>query len=774
MPSSLPFRSMHVVPSFLRGAFHRSLALGAATASLLISSASPARADALSKSVEIDFFRDSSSRHLKGLATRSDGRIIAGPTFTDLKGAPLADLLWNLVPAGDRRWLVGTGPDGRVLELTVDSREGTYRSETFAKVDDGQVFALTALPDGRVLAGVSPNGGLYLLERDKTVARVVLPVDSLLDLCLIDARTALVATGNPGRIYRVDLERLAAAGVSPEKVVDAAKLEEKGIRLFGEVRDRNLRRLAIHPDGRVIAGSSPKGNLYTFSRDGGAPLILHENRDAEVTDLVITPAGDLYASFVFSTTAGTARINRPAPVAPTGTAEKEPPSPPPTEAGVPERFSGRSSLVWFPAGGGFPETLLSRTGVAFYRFLKRGDHLLIASGEQGDFLGYDLKERRSLTFPGSASTQLNGLAVLDDQRLLALRNNAAGLALIDFSASGTRELESRRLDVGTLAQLGAFRFGRLRELGDQEITLSIKTNHGSDEIEGWTEWTPLEPVEGGWQVQPALRGRYLKFKLGVKATVPPSFEIDKAQLHYLSQNRRPVLTDFRLFSPNYAILPAPVPAPPASTTLGQLLGQTKESGDDKRRNVLLGSAVVAAPGNQIAYWTLNDPDGDTLAATFSLRRQGEETWTDLAVASETPFVQFDTSTLQDGVYFTRLVVTEQAPRPVADRLTLRFETDDLIIDRTPPKLAEAQARIEGDRLVLQVRGTDAASLLEGVEFRFNNGLTESVEQPVDGIRDGRTETFRLELPLARVAGATSVEVLLFDAHVNSVSARLSW
>ncbi len=184
--------------------------------------------------------------------------------------------------------------------------------------------------------------------------------------------------------------------------------------------------------------------------------------------------------------------------------------------------------------------------------------------------------------------------------------------------------------------------------------------------------------------------------------------------------------------------------------------------------------MVAAPGNQIAYWTLNDPDGDTLAATFSLRRQGEEAWTDLAVASETPFVQFDTSTLADGIYFTRLVVTEQAPRPPADRLTLRFETDDLIIDRTPPKLAEAQARIEGDRLVIQVRGTDAASLLEGVEFRFNNGLTESVEQPVDGIRDGRTETFRLELPLARVAGATSVEVLLFDAHVNSVSARLSW
>ena len=123
---------MPIVPFSLRGTLRRSLTLGAAIASALVSSCPSARADALSKSVEIDFFRDSSSRHLKGLATRSDGRVIAGPTFTDLKGAPLADLLWNLVPAGNRRWLVGTGPDGRVLELSVDSREGTYRSETFA------------------------------------------------------------------------------------------------------------------------------------------------------------------------------------------------------------------------------------------------------------------------------------------------------------------------------------------------------------------------------------------------------------------------------------------------------------------------------------------------------------------------------------------------------------------------------------------------------------------------------------------------------------------
>ena len=45
---------------------------------------SPVRADPLSKKADIDFFRDVPSRNLKGLATRSDGRLVSGPTFAEL------------------------------------------------------------------------------------------------------------------------------------------------------------------------------------------------------------------------------------------------------------------------------------------------------------------------------------------------------------------------------------------------------------------------------------------------------------------------------------------------------------------------------------------------------------------------------------------------------------------------------------------------------------------------------------------------------------------
>jgi len=169
-----------------------------------------------------------------------------------------------------------------------------------------------------------------------------------------------------------------------------------------------------------------------------------------------------------------------------------------------------------------------------------------------------------------------------------------------------------------------------------------------------------------------------------------------------------------------------------------------------------------------------DPDGDNIRCTFSIRRDGDPTWTDLALGTRDSYVQFDTSHLADGVYFTRLSATEAEPRAAADRLTTTFETDDLIVDHTPPDILEANAKREGTQLRITVQGRDALSLLEGVEAVFNNGQHEQTEQPLDGIRDGRSETFVLDVPISRVADASSVEVILYDATGNTRTKRLQW
>jgi hypothetical protein len=732
------------------------------------------RSEPLSKKTEIDFFRDVPSRNLKGLATRSDGRLVAGPSLTELTAPPPADLLWCLEPGADAtHWLVGSGPAGKIL-WCLEPGAGTFATRDIATLDDPQVFALKRLPEGAILAGTSPKGALSLVRDGKVAARVALPVDSVFDLLLLDSRTALVATGNPGRIYRVDLPKFAAGGVVAEKISDARLLADRGITLFGEIRDRNVRRLALLADGRVAAGSAPKGNLYTFARDGGAPVILQENHDAEVTDLLPQPNGDLYATIVFASSSGESRIT---PVKTPGDPKAAPELPPAAQV---EKFGGRSVLVFFPAAG-FPETLVSRSNSAFYRVLRQGDVLVIAGGELGELFGYDLKARLSLTYAGSISSQLNGFAPIAGSpgKFLLLRNNAPGLALLDFSTPGPREAETRRLDLGTPSLLGALRFNRLREVADRQLALEARVSNGSDEVEGWGPWTALQPSDAGspagdgWRAD-GLRGRYAELRLRLTETTGADVELDKATLFMLPQNRRPVLQEFRQITPGFGLIAA-VDQPAAQVaTLSQLISAGPRDDDAKHRESFLRSQIVPSPGAQVVFWNVTDPDGDNLTSTFSIRRDGDAAWTDLAVDTRESFAQFDTAHLPDGVYFTRLVATETAPRLPGDRLSATFETDDLVVDHTAPEILEATAARAEGKIVVAVRGRDALSLLQGIDANFNNGLHEESEQPDDGIRDSRSERFTIEVPLAKASTATSVEVVLYDAAGNTSAKRVTW
>lgn len=724
------------------------------------------RADPLTKQQEIDFGRDVASRNLKGLATRSDGRILPGPVFTDLAGPKIGEILWTMKPVGTNRFVVGTGPDGKVQEVTFNPKDSTYTVKEVADVAETHAISLLPLPDGRLLIGTSPTAVIYLVKEGKISARVPLPADSVFDFLALPDGSVVAATGNPGRIYKLDLAKLAKAGVIEGKVDNDALLGDRGVALFGEIRDRNVRRLARLADGRIVAGSSPKGNVYSFAATGGSPVFLQENRDAEVVDLLPLEDGGFYAGLVFSGGDPLRLAKTDLKDAKDDTRDRERDTPKAS-------FGGRSTVVRFPADG-FPETVVSKSGISLYRVAKQGDWLLLTAGEQGDAFGYDPAARRSLTFAGSASSQLNDLAPLGDGRFLLLRNNAPGLALMTFGPATVRELETKRLDLGQASELGALRFSRLRGLDLSAIKLEASTNYGADELEGWSPWTELKVCDEAFQTG-GLRGRYVRYKLSL-AGKAADFQVDKAVQYYLPQNRRPSLTDFRIFPPNQGLIPMSEPPGSAVTTLGQMLFPDRREGKDdmpdRRKGSFLNSQIVPQPGTQIVYWSVNDPDSDTLAYTFSIKADTSDTWTDVAVRTSDTYAQFETGGLPEGLYLTRLVVAEQAPRPPAQRLTYTFETDSLLVDHTPPVIVSTDIRRANGNLTVTVAGRDALSLLDGVEFILNNGTREVVMHPVDGVLDGREETFAVDIPEAKAAGATSLEVILYDQSGNASSARL--
>ncbi len=750
----------------------------------LAAAAAALQAEPLSKSLEIDFYREVPNRNLKGFAVRSDGRLLVGPTLRDLPGSISADLLWTFVRAGDdKAWLVGTGPEGKIFRVNTDVRTD-YQPELAVDLEATHVFALSALDGDAFLAGTSPQGTLSLVRGGKVVASALLPADSIFDIVRLPGKTPalLVATGNPGRIYRVDLEKFSAASEAKAKLSTAADLAKHGITPFGEIRDRNVRRLLPLPDGRVIAGSAPKGNVYAFSATGGAPLLLLENRDAEITDLLADKDGAFYAAVTLSGTSGEARVNRTPSTPPAAAAKPDDANDnDPTRA---EKFTGRAQLVYFSTDA-LPETVVSRPSTAFYRLAWHDDGkglrwILISGGEQGEIVAYSPSERRSINLGAVASSQVN--AILPSRTATSgtfhlLRNNAAGFSQLNFAESADRSLETRKLDLGVAADLGQVRFARLDGAAAERVRVALRTSFGSDELEGWSAWTELKPADGGW-FAPGLRGRYVQLRVTWAFKLGAEPDIDKATLFYLPQNRRPQLTDFRIFPANLGLVPAAdTSAPNASTTLGQLLFPSpRDSKDDsggKRKGGLLNSPVVPAPGAQIVFWTLTDADDDNVTATFSLSPEGKNEWTDLAIDTADSYVQFDISHLPEGRYRSRLTAREQAPRPAAQRLSYTFETDYLTVDRTRPEILDAKVEHAGDTWRITVEGRDALSLLEGAEFVLNNGARATLEQPADGILDSQRETFVAEFTDAKAAGATSVEITLYDKSGNSAARRLS-
>jgi len=732
-----------------------------------------------SKSQNLNFYREVPSRDLKGLAIRSDGRIITGPQLSALAGNPVADLWWDIEAVSDQRWLVGTGPSGKILEIEVDASGGTFSAAPWAETGGNHVFTLKHLSNGMVVAGTAPDATLLILNKSgEEQASVALPADSILDILIDDAQKNIwVSTGNPGSIYHINLRQLLKSG--PED-----SLDDRGVELWGKVRDRNIRQLAWNSNGRILAGSAPSGNLYEFPKAGGDPLILLDQESGEITDIFLSENGDIYTTLVSAKGTASRRISGSTNVTPTTeTTEKkadgEPtaPSPAPSimEAPPVVKFSGRSQLFKIPADRGLPESLSSRSNLAMYQIVPYRDLLILPGGDDGELSGYDPAERRAISFAGSNSAQISEIVAMDSgSDFLAITNNPAGLSLLRFSDANAREATTRRINLLSPSEIGALRFNRIRNLDRADLTVHMRANRGRDLVEGWTPWTEALQRHDGW-LAPGLTGQFLQIKIELPSSLEASVELDQAEVYFVPQNRRPVLNSFRLISPNFGLV-----ARTSSTgntpnmTLGQVIGTSpsaNKSESERRRQSLLASQVVPQPGAQVVMWTTSDADNDNLVSTFSIRAEGKTEWTDLAIETDAEWFQFDRTTLEEGTYFTRLVLSERAPRALAQRRSVTFQTDDLVIDLTPPDITKFELTRESSFLGITIAGTDQVSLIAGAKLVFNSGLEIELGQPADGILDSPSETFTTQVRLDTLGPATSVEVYLEDEAGNVVSER---
>jgi len=781
-------------------------------------------AQTLSTSREINFYRDIPSRSLKGLAARSDGVLLNGPHISPLDfvlSGLGADLLWSAVSTGQTVYL-GTGPEGLILSFEISDDGATLKpTETISLPRDSHLLALAAFPDGSLLVGSSPEGALNLIKEGEVVARASLPVGSILAIEVNATyegnEYALVATGSPARIYRVNLVPFRERGVQIEKLSDddTDALDARGIELWGTVRDEAIRSLLRLPDGRVIAGSAPKGNIYEFKETGGEPRVLSENANTEVTSLLAWEGGFFAALTTGDTGRRAAQLTRnsadnvrPIPTrdsaSNSGSGEgagndsgdsetnnedeqgdtRNPQRPFLPTAPIP-KFNSSSRLLWFPDGG-YPEVAGARQGVGFYQLARHGDLVLITAGDEGELLGYDPKTRLGMVFAGATAAQVNGILPLPTTqvsnerasgtstpnetlrgRFLLVGNNPASLELMEFSAATKRSATTRRLDLGSPSELGALRFPELSDASSVSLQVELRTSESSDPLEGWGRWEPTvqSPFDmGGYRAEYGpLRGRYVQFRFTAVGPSAQLFKAESPRLYLLPQNQRPQLS-------NFAVLPLSN-ARNGTDTLRKLGESTRGIG--YRDDLAAASDTPLHRTTRVIVWDLSDVNGDALLSTLSIRGPNDADWQPVLIDSEQRYAVFNTDGMEEGRYRTRLEVRETAPRPAEQRLAVSFEGEPFVVDHSPPEiLAREVQRTADGGLSISIVVQDLDSLLLGAEVRLNNGNRYEFTQTLDGILDGKRETFILELSSEEVGSSTSLEATVIDAHYNATTHRL--
>ncbi|MBI5084916.1 MAG: hypothetical protein HZB13_10020 [Acidobacteria bacterium] len=120
-------------------------------------------------------------------------------------------------------------------------------------------------------------------------------------------------------------------------------------------------------------------------------------------------------------------------------------------------------------------------------------------------------------------------------------------------------------------------------------------------------------------------------------------------------------------------------------------------------------------------WRASDPNGDSLEAKLEIRGVEEREWKPLKDKVKESRYSWDATGLADGRYRLRVTVTDAGDNYPAQGLSAAAESDEFVIDNTPPQVEGLTARVEGTRISIRFKASDAIAALQSAEYSINGG-----------------------------------------------------
>lgn len=623
---------------------------------------------------------------------------------------------------------------------------------------EGKLEGAAVLSSGAVVASV----GVQRVElANAGVARCVLPrADG----------SAIVGTGNQGKLFRVSGTSSAPWGETGELMVSALAADEAGTVYAGTLPHGKIFAFDAQGKGRLFAQPPGAEHIWALVRDArkhvlyaatgpqGKVFVIDEKPAGDtkrkiepylttnarhVMSLALDPSGTLYAGtsdeallwrvepghrpevvYDFEGNELTALSVRDGKVAVTANNFPKPPNSGDKPAGdSKDAPKPGTSDLWVVEPNGEARKLFSSSDdghLSAVQWAKDGS-VYAATGKAGHIyrvradgtyaLWIDVEERQVLDLH------------LNDEQPSFSTGDAGAYYRVQTGAASTSQWTSKVLDAGFPA-----RFGRLDWRGQGKLTFQTRTGNTEKPGDGWSEWSSALAQPGPIRSPGA---RFLQLRLKLDAA--PESVLYAVQAYYLPGNQMATSKEISI-----------KPAPPK------------------------GSEDSATPIYRIE-WKVDNPDGDRLRYRLRFRAEGSTTWRPLLRESEVlTKTQYDwvTDGVPDGYYRIEVESSDELDNPDAAVRVQRTQSEPFLVDNRPPQLANAswaQGKLTGTV-------SDAQGPITRLEYSVNAQDWHPLA-PLDGLLDSREERFELSVgELAKTHPLISVRAR--DARNNVATSEL--
>ncbi|HUK29909.1 MAG TPA: hypothetical protein VLV89_02275 [Candidatus Acidoferrum sp.] len=719
----------------------------------------------------------------KGVALRSDGKLLLAPRFTPVADVDLA-FLWALRADSKGNLYAAGGSGAKVVKIDSAGKMTTAFESTELSAQ-----ALATDAQDNLYVGTSPDGKVYKVSATGEKKTFFDPKTKYIWAITVDTDgTVYVATGDTGLIY----------AVTPDGKGD----------IFYKSDQAHIRALAFDGKGNLLAGTEPDGRILRIAKSkGNGPdrtgFVLYETTKKEITSLILDPSGNLYAAAIgdksrssaptFSSAAessmqGQGAQFQPPPGGQTVTIGGAPPQIPPT-TGFSSAASVTGSAVYKLAPDGSPQQIWSSRDTLVYSLgFSAAGKLLLGTGNRGVVVQLD-GDNLFTNIVKTESGQVTGLAQGAGGKVFLCTANPGKVFTLGPDDVGEGTFESQPLDARLFSS-----WGRLEWWGENagnsasgrpHIEVYVRTGNTSSPDENWSAWAGPYTQSGQKVAAPAAR--FAQWK-AVLRSGSPSPIISWLSLSYLPKNVAPIVDAIAVQDPGVRVQGIPGNAGPTTPSIPVRLRQPEIQGalastgfGASAQTERTGSRFEPPPqgvmqkGFQSVLWSAHDDNDDDLVFRVYFRGEGEKEWKLLRENLRERYYSWDTSSMADGAYYLKIVASDAPSNPSGEALEGSRESDRFVVDNTPPSLEDLQAIAAdpaGGGAIVRFIARDSASDIARAEYSLDAGDWTLV-YPDGRLSDAPIEHYDFNLK-GLAPGEHTVAVRVYDRFENMTAGKVTF